>query len=312
VLKETKTAKPALSTTTAERERLMMPENCKENNDRDWDAKKPKQHASTKAHVTLLVSSIEDVLPAKSSIERNSYVLHWLVLGTKTVNHDQHNQAMGRPRALDWAEAGLVEADAHPYFCGDQISERETGRTVGPSASSRGGSARIPSIITAPHSRGAFHCFRHVSSWRFGPSGSSGSVGVLDGTSSRRTRCPRLYSELNRDRKKNVRTTFVRVSGRRECALCECAVSAEFYSLPGHGNASGEHGPVQRQTLEHPRSIMVKSARRPVTAGWFYERLQLYTRGWALELCRERPTPAPEVSLEEFVPHRSCFEAATQ
>jgi hypothetical protein len=32
-----------------------------------------------------------------------------------------------------------VEAVAHPYFCGDQISEKELGRTVRPSASSRRG-----------------------------------------------------------------------------------------------------------------------------------------------------------------------------
>jgi hypothetical protein len=32
----------------------------------------------------------------------------------------------------------------------------------------------------------------------------------------------------------------------RECALCEFAVPAEFYSLPGDGNASGQQGPGPR------------------------------------------------------------------
>jgi hypothetical protein len=105
-------------------------------------------------------------------------MLHWLVLGRQTVNHDQYNQTMGRPRALDWGQAGLVEAFAYPYFCGDQISERETRRAVGPSASSRGGSARIPSISTAQHSRGV---------------AGRGAPG--------------LHSELNRDRK-NTPMTF--------------------------------------------------------------------------------------------------------
>jgi hypothetical protein len=62
---EAKIVKPALSRTIAGRDRLMMPENCEENNDRDWDAKKPKQHASTIAHVTLRVSSIDNLLPEK-------------------------------------------------------------------------------------------------------------------------------------------------------------------------------------------------------------------------------------------------------
>jgi hypothetical protein len=65
VLMEAKTAKTALSTTIAGRDRLMMPENCEDNNDRDRDAKKPKQHALTKAHVTLRVSPIDNLLPEK-------------------------------------------------------------------------------------------------------------------------------------------------------------------------------------------------------------------------------------------------------
>jgi hypothetical protein len=133
---------------------------------------------------------------------------------------------MGRPRALDWGQTGLVEAVAYPYFCGDQISERETGRAVEPSASSRGGSSLFPS---------------------------------LDGTSSCRTRCPRLYSELNRDRK-NVRTTFR--------SRLRSHASAPYVSLLYRRSSTrcldmemlaSNTVPVQRG-IGAPRSIMIKSA----------------------------------------------------
>ena len=141
----------------------------------------------------------------KSSVERNSYMLHWLVLGTAGI-HDQHNQAMGRPRALDWAEAGLVEAVAHPCFCGDQISERETGRTVRPSASSRGGLCTHSVNHFCPAlARGS--SLRHVSLWRFGPPGCAGRGAPGSTRSSTETA-------------RNVRTTFVRPVAR-ECALWE-------------------------------------------------------------------------------------------
>jgi hypothetical protein len=76
----------------------MMPEHYEENNDRDWDAKKPGKEVPLKGSRTCFTG---------------------LPLRRQTVNHDQHNRAVGRPRALDWGEAGLVEAVAYPHFCGN-------------------------------------------------------------------------------------------------------------------------------------------------------------------------------------------------